>query len=145
VERTYRNVTYPILGVIAVAVLMTGGLLGAIAPHHATTVRRVLTAAVPFAVSVLISRSHVRAKLSAREDGLTVCNPFRTLEIAWNDVEAFDMVTAILRIRLNTGEIVRVWAVQPAGIRHVMSRGSRADTILDELGSMLSAARDPAG
>jgi hypothetical protein len=145
VERTYRNVTYPILGVIAVAVLMTGGLLGAIAPHHATTTRRILTAAVPFVVSVLIYRAYVRAKLSAREDGLTVCNPFRTLELGWNDVEGFDMVTAILRIRLNTGDIIRVWAVQPAGIRHVMSRGSRVDTILDELGSMLSTARDQAG
>jgi hypothetical protein len=145
VERTYRNVTYPILGVLAVAVLMGAGLLGAIAPHNTATIRRILTAAVPFALSVLIYRAYVRAKLVAREDGLTVCNPFRTLEIGWNDVEGFDMVTAILRIRLAAGDIVRVWAVQPAGIRHVMSRGSRADEILSELGSMLSQARDEAG
>jgi len=145
VERTYRNVTYPILGVFAVAVLMGGGLLGAIAPHNASMLRRILTAAVPFALSVLIYRAYVRSKLIAHENGLIVFNPFRTLEVGWNEVEGFDMVTAILRIRLAEGDIVRVWAVQPAGIRHVMTRGSRADEILSELGSMLLQARDQAG
>jgi hypothetical protein len=142
VEHTYRNVSYPILGSVAVAVFMAGGLLGAIAPHHASMIRRILTAAVPFAVSVLIYRAYIRSKLVARPGGLTVYNPFRTLQLRWNDVEGFDIVTAILRIRLNSSAVVRVWAVQPAGIRHVMTRGSRADVILDELESMLSRARD---
>ena len=136
--------SYPFLGGLAIAVLMTGGLIGAIAPHHATTLRRILTVVVPFALSVLLYRAYIRAKLIAREDGLTVCNPFRTLELGWNEVEGFDMVTAILRIRLNAGGVIRVWAVQPAGIRHVMTRGSRADEILSDLGSMLSRAQDGA-
>ena len=136
--------SYPFLGGLAIVVLMTGGLIGAIAPHHATTLRRILTVVIPFALSVLLYRAYIRAKLIAREDGLTVCNPFRTLELGWNDVEGFDMVTAILRIRQNAGGVVRVWAVQPAGIRHVMTRGSRADEILSDLGSMLSRAQDGA-
>jgi len=141
VEHTYRNVSYPILGWFAIVVLITGGLLGAIGPQHATTMRRILTAALPFAVSLLLYRAYVRSKIIAHDKGVLVCNPFRTLEIPWSDIEGFDIATAILRVRLNAGGVVRVWAVQPAGIRHVMTRGSRADEILDELGSMLASAK----
>ena len=45
---------------------------------------------------------------------------------------------------ITAGDVVRAWAVQPAGLRHVVTRGSRADEILGELGSMLaSAKREP--
>lgn len=140
-EHTYRNVSYPILGWFAIVVIMTGGLLGAIAPHNATTIRRILTAVIPLAVSVLLYRAYVRAKIIVHDKGVLVCNPFRTLELPWSDIEGFDMATAILRVRLIKGGVIRVWAVQPAGIRHVVTRGSRADEILEELGAMLSSAK----
>ena len=140
-ERTYRNVSYPILGWFAIVVIMTGGLLGAIRPHYATTIRRILTVAVPLAVSVILYRAYVRAKIVTHDQGVTVYNPFRTVAARWSDIEGFDMVTAILRIRLKTGDVIRAWAVQPAGLRHVATRGSRADEILNELGSMLASAK----
>ena len=140
-EHTYRNVSYPILGWFAIAVVMAGGLLGAIGPAHSATIRRILTAAVPFAMSVVLYRAYVRAKVVAHNDGITVYNPFRTVEVRWGDIDGFDMVTAILRVRLKTGDVIRAWAVQPAGLRHVVTRGSRADEILEELGAMLSSAR----
>ena len=136
--------SYPILGWFAIVVILTGGLLGAIRTHHATTIRRILTVAVPFAVSVILYRAYVRAKIVAHDQGVTVYNPFRDVDVRWTDIDGFDMVTAILRIRLTTGDVVRAWAVQPAGLRHVVTRGSRADEILGELGSMLaSAKREP--
>jgi hypothetical protein len=67
------------------------------------------------------------------------------LDLPWSDIEGFDMATAILRVRLAAGGIIRVWAVQPAGIRHVMSRGSKADEILGDLEAMLSSARRETG
>ena len=134
--RTYRNTSYPVFGWIGVVALVTGGMVGAITPHNVATFQRILIAVIPISVAVLIYRAYAHTKLVAWEGGLTVFNPFRTIDLKWTDVEGFDMVTAILRVRLNDGGIIRVWAVQPSGLRHVLTRGSHADEILHELGSM---------
>lgn len=134
--RTYRNPSYPVFGWLGVAALVTGGMVGAVTPHHMGIFHRILIAGIPIAVAVLIYRAYAHTKLLAWEGGLTVLNPFRTVDLKWTNVEGFDMVTAILRIRLNDGSVVRVWAVQPSGLRHAITRGARADEILYELNAM---------
>ena len=116
--------------------LVTGGMIGAVTPHNIAVWHRILIAVIPVAIAVLIYRAYARTKLVAWEGGLTVYNPFRTLDLKWTEVEGFDMVTAILRVRMNDGGIIRVWAVQPSGLRHALTRGAHAEEILHELSSM---------
>lgn len=141
-ERTYRNSSYPLLGWLLIGVLVAGGILGALASTHISTTARVLSAVIPICVTVLPYRAYVRAKLVVRKDGLVVLNPIRTAHLEWKDVQGFDTRTQILRIHLASGKIIRVWAVQPAGLRHVMTRGARADEILAELRGVLGRARE---
>jgi hypothetical protein len=141
-QRTFRNASYPWLGSCAAVLLTAGGLLGAIGPHNASGSRRILSALVPILGAFITYRAYVRAKLVVRADGLTVFNPFRTIHFGWNDVESFDMVTQILRITPRTGPIIRVWAVQPSGLRHMVSRGAKGQAILDELNTMREQAKD---
>jgi len=141
--RTYRNPSYPVFGWLGVVALITGGMVGAVTPHNMATWHRILIAGIPIAVAILIYRAYARTKLVVWEGGLTVYNPFRTLDLKWTNVEGFDMVTAILRIRLHDGSIIRVWAVQPSGLRHALTRGARADEILHELSSMHTEFQPP--
>ncbi|MGZ4129084.1 MAG: PH domain-containing protein [Actinomycetota bacterium] len=140
-QRTYRNASYPLLGWLLIGVLVAGGLYGAFASTRVGALTRVLTAAIPIIATVLPYRAYVRARLTARDDGLTVLNPFHDIHVPWADVEGFDTKTQILRIRLTSGSVIRVWAVQPAGLRHVVTRGARADEILTDLHAMLESAR----
>jgi hypothetical protein len=135
-ERTYRNASFPFLGWLAVLLLVAGGLIGAIAPHDQSLVYRIVTAAGGVILAFIPYRFYARARLIARTNGLTVYNPIRTITLGWEEVEEFDCATAILRIHRKNGALVRVWAVQPAGVSRVVMGTSRGEQIMFELDQM---------
>jgi hypothetical protein len=141
VQRTFRNVGYPIVGSGAILILISAGIFSAVEPHHLSLLRRILTVVIAIAVAVIPYRAYVRAKLVTREDGLTIFNPIRTVHARWEEVEEFDIQRAILRVHLTNGIVVHVWAVQPAGVRDMVTRGMRAQMILADLKSLLKEAR----
>jgi len=141
VQRTFRNASYPILGAFAALVLISTGLVSAIGTHDAGPLRRVVTVIVAAGVAYIPYRVYVRPRLVARADGLTIVNPIRTVQVRWEEVEGFDIQRAILRVKKVDGTVIHVWAVQPASVRDLVSRGRRAHMILAELKSLLKDAR----
>lgn len=140
-QRTFRNASYPILGAFAALVLISTGLVSAIGTHDAGPLRRVVTVIVAAGVAYIPYRVYVRPRLVARADGLTIVNPIRTVQVRWEEVEGFDIQRAILRVKKVDGTVIHVWAVQPASVRDLVSRGRRAHMILAELKSLLKDAR----
>jgi PH (Pleckstrin Homology) domain-containing protein len=141
-EKTYRNASFPFLGWLAVALLVAGGLIGAITPRNESLVYRLITVVGAVIIAFIPYRFYARARLIAHDHGVTVYNPIRTLTISWTEIEAFDCATAILRIHRAGGGLVRVWAVQPAGVSRVVMGTSRGDQIVYELNEMRSAGSE---
>jgi hypothetical protein len=131
-RRRFRTPTYPYVGALF-SLFLTVVAYIAVRTSAARLALVLPIAVVGVALSgALIFRVYVRPHVDICCDGLTVCNPFGSLQVPWSSVQRID-VDRVLTITLVDGQVVRAWAVQAANITRLLHRESRADRVASEL------------
>ncbi|MFJ1751724.1 PH domain-containing protein [Kitasatospora sp. NPDC088134] len=133
--KTYKNPSYSLLGLTAVAVGFLLACLDLSAARSLTfeTVAKILlyVALAAFGVAV------VRIKVRSTPEGVEVKNLLSSRFAPWREITGF-RTEASLVIDLADGRAIKCSAVQPSNVSHVSKGRSYAHRVADELNAALS-------
>jgi hypothetical protein len=113
----YRNQGYSQLLTMVAAVFAAGAVIFAISRTDATVAGRWVPAAVVVAISLFCWFRLAKAGVYADDRGIRVLNPFRTVHLAWDDIERFTArahkgFPALGFAELADGGEVELWGIQ---------------------------------
>jgi hypothetical protein len=91
-------------------------------------------------------RMFLRPCLRSTADGVVICNPFSSCELAWRDIHRITPGRAGIEFARRQGPAAVAWAVQEGNLASVLRRRPRGPSVAAALATRAAAitGRDPA-
>ena len=140
--RTYRNAAYPFLGGALIV-----GILALTASYVASpmsVVSKVVVVLGACAISWVVYRFYVRARVLSDASGIIVVNPFSTVILTWSEVTGCWADDRLI-IERAMGDPIGAWAVQAANAARMLGRRSFADDVAEDLNRLKLEYGSPPG